>query len=433
MKQKNFYTLLGIAVIALVGAFMLNRSKKPISNENSSATKNFLPELKDQVNAITSVILTGSENKVIATLKRSDAGWSVVEKYNYTADTQKLRELLMKLSDATILEAKTANKEKYADLGVDDIANKDAKGILITMEGLAKPVKVIIGNFNGTGGGGTFMRRADEPQSYLVRGNITIDKTTANWLKRDLTDIQATRFKEVALTNHDNKILKIYKENSGDANFKVADVPKGRELSSIAAADGIAAVFAGLRLDDVVPRKETDAEMNECLAKAFKCSFPPIRNAVYKTFDGLVMETQSWEKDGKGYLRPTASLDMTQAEASIKAAQEKAKAEYEAKVADANKDRKENKDDKSADASATATKPVEVPKPLAVSDPAKDREDQLAALNKEVTNLNQLFNNWTFVIPNFKSSSINKSMDDLLKPLEQPKPADIREAIKKKK
>ena len=48
-------------------------------------------------------------------------------------------------------------------------------------------------------------------------------------------------------------------------------------------------------------------------------------------------------------------------------------------------------------------------------------------LNDEVVALNKTFSGWTFVLPSFKFSSIDKSMDDMLKPLEQKKP-DAKDA-----
>ncbi len=60
---------------------------------------------------------------------------------------------------------------------------------------------------------------------------------------------------------------------------------------------------------------------------------------------------------------------------------------------------------------------------MSVGDPAKDRENRLAAMNKEATDLNARFEGWTFVLPAYKYASINKSVEDLLKPLEDKKPA----------
>ncbi|HVF35908.1 MAG TPA: hypothetical protein VND91_11355, partial [Candidatus Saccharimonadia bacterium] len=59
--------------------------------------------------------------------------------------------------------------------------------------------------------------------------------------------------------------------------------------------------------------------------------------------------------------------------------------------------------------------PIEAP--LAVTDPARDREQQLAKLRDEVAQLQRKFEGWAFVLPNYKFANMNKTMDDLLKPL----------------
>src|SRR5262249_3147852 len=75
-----------------------------------------------------------------------------------------------------------------------------------------------------------------------------------------------------------------------------------------------------------------------------------------------------------------------------------------------------------AEANAKAASDTEAAKPLAVSDPAKDKEQRLKASNDEVAALNKTFSGWTFVLPGYKFSNVDKSIDDMLKPLEQKKP-----------
>jgi len=69
---------------------------------------------------------------------------------------------------------------------------------------------------------------------------------------------------------------------------------------------------------------------------------------------------------------------------------------------------------------------------LAVSDAAKDRSEKLDALNKEIETLNKAFNGWTFALPSYKFADMSKSMDDMLKPIEQKK-ADAKTPTPKKK
>ena len=413
MNAKTLYALIGAAIIALLAAVLINSSKKPQSDTATQAQR-LLPELHGHVNDINTITLTGADNKVLATLKRGADGWTVAEKANYPADVAKIREFLLKLDQATLIEQKTSNEKRYVELGVDDVKDKDAKGVQVELAGLDKPVKLIVGNFNGGGGGGTFVRRAGDPQTWLANGNLTVAKNTADWEKRDLTDIAATRLQSVMLTSPDGKVLKAAKQQRTDSNFKLADIPAGREASSEFAANSLGSVLSNLRADDALPAKDMA---------------PPekVHKAQYAAFDGLVIDITAWDKDGKDYAQLAAHLDSVAAHADIDQEQAKARADYDAAITAASKKAADEKSD-------VAKAEAGVPKPLAVSDAAKDRQDKLDALNKEIETLNKTFNGWTFAIPSYKFSDISKSMDDLLKPLEQKKPdaKDAKAPAKKK-
>jgi hypothetical protein len=421
MNTKTLYALIGAALLALVTAFFINSSKKPQSDTAAQAQR-VLPELHGHVNDVSTITLTGADNKVLVTLKRAADGWTVAEKANYPADMAKIREFLLKLDQATLIEQKTSNEKRYAELGVDDVSGKDAKGVLVDIAGLTQPLKLLIGNFNGAGGGGTFVRRAGDPQSWLANGNLTVAKNIADWEKRDLTDIASTRLKAVTLTNPEGKTLKVYKDQRGDANFKVADVPAGREVSSEFAANSLGSVLSNLRADDAFPAKDV---------------VPPekVHKAQYAAFDGLVLDVTGWDKDGKDYAQFVARLDATTANADIDKEQVKARADYDAAVVAAGKKVADEKSTTGKEADANAAAATEVPKPLAVSDAAKDRQDKLDALNKEIEALNKTFAGWTFAMPSYKFADMSKSMDDMLKPLEQKKPdaKDIKAPAVKKK
>jgi hypothetical protein len=128
-----------------------------------------------------------------------------------------------------------------------------------------------------------------------------------------------------------------------------------------------------------------------------------------------------------------ARLDEAAANAQIDADQAKAKADYEAAVDAANKKVSDEKSTTGAQASANAQAASDVAKPLAVSDPAKDRSDKLAALNKEVASLNKTFAGWTFALPAYKFTDMSKGIDDMLKPLPEKKPAEKKAAANKHK
>ncbi len=207
---------------------------------------------------------------------------------------------------------------------------------------------------------------------------------------------QPNRIASVTLTSADGKTWKSFKDQPGDANMKVADVPKGREVSSDYAANSVGTVLSNLRADDAMPAKDGAPE------KPAKVR--------YVIFDGLIIDATTWQKDNKDYAQFAASLDTTAANAEIDRAQAKAKADFDAIAA------AKPHDDKAAAAQA------EAPKPLAVTDPAKDRQQKLEALNTEIAALKKTFDGWTFVLPTYKYTDMTKTIDDTLKPLDTKKP-----------
>jgi len=394
MNQK---TLLGLAIAAAValGAAALATHFNQPASEVSADDAWLAPALRDHVNEVSRVVVKGAGDKTLATLVRGDKGWTLAEKGGYAVDSGKLRDLLLKLADAKLVEQKTSNKDKYAALGVQDISDTGAKGVQVELQGLAQPLDVIVGDANPHGG--NYVRRAGDAQSWLTAATINVDKDAANWLRKDVASVPAARIANVTLAHADGSTVKIAKAAESDANFTLADVPKGRESGDAFTINGIAGTLDGLRFDDVLPAKEAAPEANALKAR-------------FETFDGVAIDVTAWEKDGKDRAVLVASLDAAQADKGIASAQAKVKAEYEKAVADAQKPDSDEKDaEKNDDA------PI---KPLVETDAAKDRENRLADLDKQVAELNARFDGWTFVLPAYKYANLNKSLADLLKPAE---------------
>jgi hypothetical protein len=164
-------------------------------------------------------------------------------------------------------------------------------------------------------------------------------------------------------------------------------------------AGGLASVLSALRFDDVLPR----AAVEPGEARTWQVR--------YTMFDGLVVDATAWEADGKDYARFAARIDEEAAARHVDAEQQAEVARFEqarAEVEAANKAALEN--DPKAEQ-------VALPEaPLAVSDPAKDREQRLAALRAEAEAFNARAKDWTYVIPAFKFANMNKTLEDMLKP-----------------
>lgn len=374
----NPKTLLGIAiaaVLAVAAAIAIDHARSP-TREGAATAQPLVPGLRDHLNDLSRVVLA-SGGATFATLSREADGWHLAEKGGYRADTGKLREFLIKLADANLIEAKTANPQRYADLGVED-AGPSAKGVQIELDGMAEPQHLIVGIIAAQGGG-TFVRRAGETQSWLAKGQLVPERNPAEWLARELVDIPSSRVARVSIVR-DGHVLRVERSSAGQVNFALLDVPKGREVASEFVANALASVPAGLRFDDVLPAAQAEPP-----AGAIK--------ATYATFDGIVVDVTAWTQDGRHLARIGATFDRAQAERHVAAEQAAHKIDEAGKEADAAKD-----------------------------DPAKERDERLAALEREATDLAARAAGWTYVLPAYKYANLDKSLDDLLKPVEA-KPA----------
>ena len=399
MNQKTLIVL-GIAAALAVGvALFVDHSRTPQSDVSARAGL-LVPDLRDHVNDVTRITMTAANNQPAVTLARGDKGWSVAQRGGYPADVGKLRDFLLKIADATLLEEKTSNKDRYADLGVDDITTATAKGVLLDLDGLAKPARIVLGTYNAQGGG-TFVRRADEAQSWLAKGTLAPEKNPADWIAKDLANIAADRIASVNITRPDGKVVRVAKSAATDPSFTLVDLPKGREASSEYVASGLGAVLSELNIDDVAPLAEAPPP-----ASALK--------ARYVAFDGLVVDATAWKVGDKAHATFVAALDEAVAGKHVGDVQAKAAAEHAAAPVSTPK----------PEGDAEASPPA--PAPLAVSDPAKDRDQRLSAAKDEVARLNAAFTGWTFVLPAHKFANIDKSLDDLLKPLEAKTPAKAK-------
>lgn len=407
MMQKRLLSLLLITVAVLGIGLILTQRQQPVV-QNEAQTGPLVPGLAEALNDVNLIRITRAGDELVAELKRGDSGWTVANRHDYPADMGKVREYLIKLSEAKVREAKTSKPENYARLGVEDLATEGAKGLGVEIGGLKAPVKLIVGISAGGGSPGTFIRRQGEAESYLVSGDVIPEREGPNWLAREILSLPSSEVRAVTVTAPDKAQLKIEKPDPAQPNYSVLGIPKGRELTSESIGNLTAAVLDGLTLEDLQPAADAAADAGATWS------------ASYAGYDGQVVDLKLWEKDGKHWASFVARIDEAALDAWIAA--EKAKADAARETAQAQAAAKAADDAKpAADAATAPAEPVvaaadnaaAIPEPF---DAEKARADKLAELEKRVAELNARTSPWVYAIPNWKAANIRKKMDDLLKP-----------------
>ena len=385
-------TLTKMALLAggLLLAVVLIKNKGTSNEAALSNEAPVVPGLSAELNSVSGIKLTGASNTPIITLKRTDKGWVASSIDGYGADVAKIRDYLIKLSEAKIREAKTANPASYAKLGVEDLTATDAKGILLELEGTKTPVKLILGSIAGTGGQGVYVRKPGEKQSYLASGEIRPEASVNSWIQAEITNVPVNRVQEVTITPPTGDKLVVRKAKAEDADWAVLNIPKGKELSSPSIGNQLAGTLDALRLESVLPAAQAQPD----LAQTYLARFV--------TFEGLVVTVTAWEKDSKGYARFNASLDTSLSEAYLMTEQGKAEAAANAAAA-------------AAAPPSSGVPAVLTPAPTAKFDSAKFRSEKLAELTKQVEEINQRTAGWTYVLVQYKFAGIKKTMADMLK------------------
>jgi hypothetical protein len=367
--------ILAIAAIVAIGAGVWLAGREG-STGSSAGTGALYPQLKEQLNSVSAVNMYKAGDARVVSLKKQGDEWTVSERDNYPADASKVRKLLVAIADAKVYEQKTSNPSSYATLGVEDTKDKNATSLRIELVGAPKPVNLIVGK-QGAGAHSNYVRRAGEPQSWLVNASIDTSSTPEAWLRKDIIDVGADRMQSATVQTKDAKPYTAAKATRADANFNVDGLPKGKSLSAPTAANSVASALASLSLSDVRA------------ASAFQ-SKPPAAHATFKTFDGLVVDVDGWVQDNKHYVALRPSFDAAQAE------------RFKVATAPEEKKPEEQKPEAQKGEAPAANKPEEPPKPAAPN----VQEDAKKAASK--------LSGWVYEIPDYKYEALFKPVEQLV-------------------
>ena len=364
MKLRTVVVMVAAALLALAAATWVTRSRAP---ENAALQPGPLaPGLAKDLDQVTQVRIVGAGGATLATISRGESGWGVAERGNYRADTGKLRSLLQALAAAQRVEAKTSIEAKHALLGVEDVSGADAYGVRVDVQTPQRSYSWIIGN-NLVRGNGTYVRQADQAQSWLINSNIAVERSPANWVVREIADIAAGSITAIEVAPAKGETFALERrEDDPDSDFVFTRLPKGRLAGDGFHREALAGVLSGLVLEEVYPAAEQPEPEQ-------------VQRTRFHLDDGRVVEVRSWPKDGHTLVALGQSLDEQQAEA------------WRARQAE-----------RAADASSEA---ADDSPQAAPTDPAQAVE----AFRKEHAG-------WVYRLPSYKATNLNRPFEEYLQP-----------------
>jgi hypothetical protein len=373
MSSRGLLTLLIAVVLLVVVVFVVSTSDSP----ERATSELLLPQLSGKLNEIESITVTAPGDTTVATLRRGADQWTVAEASDYPANLGRIRQNLIALADARIVEEKTSNPEFYDRLGVVDIADEKATGTQLEIAAPDFSATVIVGDTGVSGGNMAYVRRSDEPQSLMVSADLDLSDDRAEWLERDLMDISSAEVHRIIITHPDGELLSLQKDSPDATDFSVAGVPEGRELSVGGVANSIGAVLSSLRLDEVAPEATFEAGAAE----------PVI--ARFETFNGMVVQARVYPVDAGVRVSFEVSADPVLADNS-------------SGLQEAAADAPSAEADEAGDEALEGAEAVD------------DAVDPFATVQAEAEKLNQRLQGWIYTLPSYKSDQLTKRLEDLL-------------------
>jgi hypothetical protein len=343
---------LGIVLFALIAILVgLELADRPATVSTGAP---LFAELRDRINDINRLEIDGAGQESVVILSRG-GDWSVENRGGYPADIAKVREVLLDLADARILEQKTASPDRYEALGVRDPEIEGSEGVRLTASGDGVSFAVIIGKANQ--GSNRYVRVADQATSVLIDSNPSLPDSISGWLDQAIVDIPASDVRAATIAHADGEVIRVSKAVREDADFSVPDLPEGRELSYPTVANSIGGALNDLTLEDVRPASGAEAGTT----------------VEFTTFDGLGITAAVYAGGDETWISLAAAVADAAAGAEAEAPGEGADADAE----------------------------------TASGDPAV-----------EADSINARVEGWEFRVPSFKANQLTRRWDDILKPVD---------------
>lgn len=290
----------GLAVAALVvlaaALWLTGRRDTATAARVGSAV---LPQLETQLNDVTRVRIESKDHA--ATLVHGAGGWTVEER-NFRVDPLKLRRLLVGLADLRVVEEKTSNPAKYAQLGVED-PGPAATGTHVVATTADAQFALLIGK--AADASSVYVRVPGNPQSLLAAPQIVADADPKHWIDTALVDLPADRVKSVAVTPATGPAWHATRD-AATAPLELRDLPKGTAQRSPDGVTPVAGLLSNLRAEDVraahspAPTAGADASAND------KSDMSLAPRVLVRTFDGVEIELHGRTDGDRYYIRGTA-------------------------------------------------------------------------------------------------------------------------------
>ncbi|MBO1075307.1 DUF4340 domain-containing protein [Roseomonas marmotae] len=258
MKRRSLMLLGGAAVVTAGAATLLVLDGPQSPPETSSAPLMF-QNLASRLNGAARIEVRQGDKSVAAT-RRDAETWVLPETQDYPVRPEKVRELLVGLTELRLTERRTSDAAMLDRLGLEDPAQPGSTAALLrVLDGSGSPIaELVVGRRRMRTQGGVpesvYVRRPTETQAWLAEGRLPLDADPQLWIDRDIANLPQERVLKVEATHPGEEPLVLTRGEGPDGRISVT-APAGSPPVEETSLDDVGRAFEFLTLIDV--RKES--------------------------------------------------------------------------------------------------------------------------------------------------------------------------------
>lgn len=377
MTLRGFLVLLVLTLASLAGAgWALLSRDEPVASVQLDIP--FLPDLAGKVDRVAKIEVTTGEGKTVTIVRTAD-GWVVEELGGFPAEPDRVREIVLGLAEMRLIEPKTHDPGKLHRLGLDPERGEDRPKTVRLYDDQGKLLaEAMLGkrrwSLYGPGRSGMYVRLPGDEQAWLADRAVDLPNEPLNVVDRNLVFLPRDDIREVRLHAGTPQEVVITREAPKEP-FRLEGLGPD-EVADEAKLNRVVAALGTMSAEEIRTRGEKPVPADAA-------------RAVYRLFDGLVLEVAVW-KEGEGddaqyWVAPEARVEQPAAPApAADAGSAQAPAAGEGSQA--------------KDASPQATEGAEAKKP------APERAAEL----------NRRWQRWVFRVSDFLGERLLWTREDLL-------------------
>lgn len=295
MKARSFLILL-LLTAAAAGAAIAVLVEERVQGGDPAAGAMLYPGLLERVNDIDFVEVSTTADGTVSA-RREDGRWGVVQRHGYPADFKMLSRMLYDLARLELIEPRTAKPALYPKIRVEDLGDRSALSIRIAAKAGDETVADLLVGFARPeeAGGGVFLRKSGEAQSWLARGGFQPVQLLTRFLQRNICNVEQRRLHRTRLTHADGETVTVSKAGPEETVWTLEEPPpEGQKAKASHELSPLTSWLDFLIFDDVRPAAEVDFS-------------EPLVSGRFVTFDGLVVEVKMAEADDDYWVALAAS------------------------------------------------------------------------------------------------------------------------------